>query len=668
LTRLRPAQLEVARIGLCSRRHRRPRAVALTSGSKLGPYEILAPLGAGGMGEVYRARDPRLDREVAVRILPEAFSQDPARLARFDREARALAALNHPGIAAIHGIEEADSGRFLVLELVEGETLAARLSRGPMPVEEALAVCRQIAEALEVAHEKGLIHRDLKPGNVMVTPDEKVKLLDFGLAKGVEGEPSDSDPEPPTLPRPPTGEGVILGTAAYMSPEQSRGKPLDKRTDIWSFGCVLYETLAARRAFGGESVSDTITAVLSQEPDWEVLPPATPGLVHSLLRRCLQKDRKRRARDIGDAQVEIEEAIAEPSATAPVSAATLARLPRRRAGFWFVSALLLTAAATAVIVWALMRAPEPAPHVPQRLTVSPSRKAPLRGRYAWGKLALSPDGTRLVYLAVVGGKYQLYLRPLGQLEATPIAGTEGATTPFFSPDGQWVGFGQDSKLKKISLQGGTPVTICEVGIRFRAASWGEEDTILFSAVSPGFWRVSANGGTPQAATTPPEGVHRSPQILPGGESAVFNVLGGGQCRIAVLSLETGETRVVLLKGGSSPRYLPSGHLVYSQNGSLLAVPFDLQSLEVTGEPLQVLENVSMYHVQPHRLHRTPRRVPNGLLGIRSRPVCSRAFAGLGGSQREHGAGDRGAPRLPPTATLTGRDAACGLHRQVRRGE
>jgi len=576
--------------------------VALTAGSKLGPYEILAPLGAGGMGEVYRARDPRLGREVAVKILPEAFSQDPARLARFDREARSLAALNHPGIAGIHGIEEADSGRFLVLELVEGETLAARLSRGPLPVEEALAVCRQIAEALEVAHEKGLIHRDLKPGNVMVTPDEKVKLLDFGLAKGLEGEPSDSDPESPTLPRPPTGEGVILGTAAYMSPEQARGKPLDKRTDIWSFGCVLYEALTGRRAFGGESVSDSLAAVLDREPDWEALPATTPVPVRTLLTRCLRKEKAKRLHDIADAQIEIEEALADPvtgsSATLPLRATALER--RLRAS-WAVGGLVIAVAMASLLAWWALRPTPAVPHTPQRLSIVPSRVAPIRASGNTGVLALSPDGTQLVYVARVGGKAQLYLRPVAKLEATPIPGAVGLT-PFFSPDGQWVGFhGMNWKLMKVSLQGGQPITICDAS--FVGASWGEDDTIILVARSGGarLLRVSANGGTPEVVTTANtaegEKGHNWPQILPGGKAVLFTIQAPSsrhdECRIAVLSLETGTWRV-LIEGGSLARYVPSGHVIYARYGSLLAVPFDLKRLEVTGAPTLVLEDVAMH--------------------------------------------------------------------------
>jgi len=350
--------------------------VALTSGSKLGPYEIVAPLGAGGMGEVYRARDPRLGREVAVKILPEAFSQDPARLARFDREARALAALNHPGIAGIYGIEESDSGRFLVLELVEGATLAALLSRGPLSLEEALSVCRQIAEALDVAHEKGLIHRDLKPGNVMVTPEEKVKLLDFGLANGTEGGPLEWERGSPTISVVPTSEGLILGTAAYMSPEQARGQPLDKRTDVWSFGCVLYETLTGHRAFEGDTGSDTLAAVLEREPDWDELPEATPPAVRTLLRRCLRKDRAGRLHAVADARIEIEEALAGP-AEQTVADGRPPGTAESRWRRWLPWAVAGALGIVAVATVARLPGPEAASRAPARLDIVLPAAAPL---------------------------------------------------------------------------------------------------------------------------------------------------------------------------------------------------------------------------------------------------------------------------------------------------
>jgi len=570
--------------------------VTLSSGSKLGPYEILAPLGAGGMGEVYRARDPRLDREVAIKVLPEAFSQDPARLARFDREARALAALNHPGIAAIHGIEEADSGRFLVLELVQGETLAARLSRGPLPVEEALSVCRQIAEALEVAHEKGLIHRDLKPGNVMVTPDEKVKLLDFGLAKGIEGKPSDSDPESPTLPKPPTAEGVILGTAAYMSPEQARGKPLDKRTDIWSFGGVLYEAMTGRRAFGGESVSDSLAAVLDREPDWEALPPETPTTVRSLLKRCLRKDRGKRLHDIADAQIEIEEALAGLSTTAPVS------VPAARRGWrsWRVASLLMvvTALAIAFGTWHLLWT-GPA-RLPRMLMVVPPPNAVL-AKASGTDVAISPDGQWIVYVGVVAGTTQLFIRPLDTFDVQPLDGTEGGRMPFFSPEGRWLGYYSDAehKLMKLRLTSApsAPIQVCDATAVF-SASWHASGTIVLGSATRGHGvsRVPAAGGSPQQLTRPDntngEIAHDSPVLLPNGRTLLFVIRregGHDQNLIVAEDLEKGE-RKILARGGTNVQYLPTGHLLCNRMGTLLAATFDPAALDV-GEWIPVADGL-----------------------------------------------------------------------------
>jgi len=539
---------------------------------------------------------------VAVKILPEAFAQDPARLARFDREARALAALNHPGIAGIHGIEEADSGRFLVLELVEGETLAARLSRGPLPVEEALSVCRQIAEALEVAHEKGLIHRDLKPGNVMVTPDEKVKLLDFGLAKRIEGEPSDSDPESPTLPRPPTGEGVILGTAAYMSPEQARGKPLDRRTDIWSFGCVLYEALTGRRAFGGEGVSDSLAAVLDREPDWEALPPATPTGVLTLLTRCLRKDRAKRLHDIADVGIELEEALDEPPTAGHDAAPDTARLSSRL-GWWGLTtvAALAIGAGTA---WTLR------PTVPRPVTkvtigvehwdwhiegdVSPwdSRL----GRVARTAMALSPDGRTLVYSGGDAESCRLYLRPMDRTEAKPIPGTEGGLSPFFSPDGEWVGFWAEGQLRKVRMAGGPPVPLCEA-LRPYGASWGDDDTIVFGQYQGGILRIPSEGGIPETITTVEEGRwgHHLPQLLPGAAALLYTdmeapsgLLEGS--RIVAQSLETGDRKVVV-EDATDARYVPTGHLVFCRRGALMATLFDPAGLQTSGGAVVVLEGV-----------------------------------------------------------------------------
>jgi len=569
------------------------------------------------MGEVYRARDPRLGRDVAVKILPETFSQDPARLARFDREARALAALSHPGIAGIYGIEEADSGRFLVLELVEGETLAARLSRGPLPVKEALSVCGQIAEALEVAHEKGLIHRDLKPGNVMVTPDEKVKLLDFGLAKGIEGEPSDSDPESPTLPKPPTAEGVILGTAAYMSPEQARAKPLDKRTDIWSFGCVLYEVLTGRRAFGAESVSDSLAAVLDREPDWGALPPATPTLVRLLLKRCLRKDKAKRLHDIADAGIELEEALSEPGAPSSRAPLEAAAPEHRRNAYWATGSLLAGAALVALAGYWLgasrdsggsQSVPVPAPLTHTIIDLPPEAPPVVGGvvphvGFDSPAIALSPDGSQLVYVGESGEGTQLYLRAMDGLEVTPIPGTEDAIHPFFSPDGRWVGFLTNDQVKKVSLQGGAPLTLCNAQAWPVRASWTRDDMIYFADLAgTALARVPAGGGEPApVADWLPKGggqwLRRFADVLPDGKSALVTEMFRGSISsdhadILLLSLETLEMRV-LVESGYDARYVSSGHLLFARSGNLLAVPFDLEQLEVTGEPVPVVSGVSM---------------------------------------------------------------------------
>ena len=571
----------------------------LTAGTRLGVFEILAPLGKGGMGEVYRAKDTKLEREIALKILPEEMAKRPERMARFQREAKLLAALDQPHIAAIHGLHEEDGQHFLVMELVDDENLADRLKRGPLVVPEALELGRQIAEALEAAHEKDIIHRDLKPSNVMLTSKGRAKVLDFGLGRMLEQEGFASSINTETTPDE-TGTGVVMGTAPYMSPEQARGDEVDHRTDIWSLGCVLFEMLSGQRAFPGRTTSDTIVAVLDREPDWEALHEATPLLVRFLLRRCLQKDQGKRLHDIADARIEIEEALSEPE---PGSSVTLplrvTGQGRRQRTSWAVGGVVIGALSVG-IAWLTLRPSPPARRIAQRLSIVPSRKAPIFTSGNRGALALSPDGTRLVYVARVDGKSQLYLRQMDQLEATPIPGTEGARTPFFSPNGQWVGFVANRKLKKISLQGGQPITIGDSG--YRGASWGENDTVLFEGPSHAdLWRVSAGGGTPQLVSTPNtaegEASHRWPQILPGGKGAIFTIQPASgrhdETRIAILSLENGESRI-LLEGGTLARYVPSGHVIYTRYGSLLAVPFDLQRLEVTGTSVPVIEDVAMF--------------------------------------------------------------------------
>ena len=599
----------------------------LSAGTKLGPYEIVAPLGAGGMGEVYRAHDAKLHRDVAIKILPEAFAADADRVARFQREAQVLASLNHAHIAAIYGLEEgpAEAGRHpfmaLVLELVEGATLADRIAQGPVPLDEALPIARQIAEALEAAHELGIIHRDLKPANIKVRPDGTVKVLDFGLAKAVgSAEAGHHDPggvrlqadlaNSPTITTPAmTQAGMILGTAAYMSPEQAKGKPLDKRADIWAFGCVLYEMLTGTRPFDGEDVTDVMVAVLSKEPDWTRLPVDTPPPIRKLLRRCLDKDRKRRLADIADARFEIDEALTAPSA-AEVAAASPATVPRPlwRRALPVVAAAVVASALVGAIAWTL-RPPMPSSPVTRfALTLGEGQQIIVGNSQT---VAVSPDGTRLVYAA----NNQLYLRSMSDLEARPIPGTqqpEGSVpfTPVFSPDGQSIAFFSqwDRAVKKIAVSGGAAVTICPVDeIRVLGMTW-DAGGIVFGQTK-GILRVSANGGQPEVLVSAKDGeLVYGPQVLPGGEWVLFTVAtaatsdGWDKAQIVVQSLKSSE-RKTLVSGGSDGRYLPTGlgspkraereggHLVYALGGVLLAVPFDLPRLAVTGGAVPIVEGV-----------------------------------------------------------------------------
>ncbi len=578
----------------------------LRPGSSLGLYEIQSLVGAGGMGEVYRARDTRLDREVAIKVLPEVFARDPERVARFQREAKVLASLNHPNIAGIHGFEEVEGKRFLVMELVEGATLADRLRDGALPVEEALTVGRQIAEALEAAHERGIIHRDLKPANVKITPDGAVKVLDFGLAKAMTDELSASQmADSPTITARHTRPGVVLGTAAYMSPEQARGKPVDKRTDIWSFGVVLYEALCGCRPFVGETATDLVAKILEREPDWSTLPPETPPIVQLLLRRCLAKDRNKRLRDIGDARIDIEQAIADPTSSmlrigdAAISAAD-ARIRRavwRRSLPWVLTGMF--AVALAMVGVSFWRATRPTPKPVVRLEVVVSEKEP-SPEDAGAQAVISPDGTHLAYVIGTWESWHLYLRTLDQLEGTLLAGTEEALNPFFSPDGQWVAFFAKKKLKKVSVLGGAPQTLCDVTDAGYGGTWGTDGTIVFGTKSDGVQRVSAAGGKVEELTKPDEAnknsSHRWPQFLPDGKAVIYTVSGGGvsdfnDATIELISLEAKQRRT-LHRGGSYGRYVPSGHLVFVHKGTLFAAPFDLKRLELTGLPTPVLESVA----------------------------------------------------------------------------
>jgi hypothetical protein len=465
----------------------------LTPGSQLGSYEIQSAIGAGGMGEVYQAHDTKLGRDVAIKVLPEAFAHDPERLSRFQREAKMLAALNHPNIATIYGLEQSNDTSYLVMELVSGQTLQQRIAReGRLPIEEALGLCRQIAEALEAAHEKGIIHRDLKPANVKVTADGKVKVLDFGLAKAFAGGESGSDPSnSPTLSAAGTMQGVILGTAAYMSPEQARGKAVDKRTDIWAFGCVLYELLTAQQAFHGDTVTEILAAVLRGEPEWAALPAATPTKVRDLLRRCLQKDKTQRHGDAGDARIEIQEALAAPTA-GPTASGPATRSWRLAAVLCL--AVLVGAVVAGLAVWNL----KPAAARPvTRFTITLPLGQQLAGLDNGPALALSPDGSHLAYAARQGGSQRLYLRAMDSLETKSVPGTDGAVNPFFSPDGQGLGFFAAGKLTKVLVSGGTAVTLGDTTFPL-GATWGNQRMIAFEfSLTGALQQVSESGGTPQ---------------------------------------------------------------------------------------------------------------------------------------------------------------------------
>jgi serine/threonine protein kinase/Tol biopolymer transport system component len=563
-------------------------------GQTLSHYRITAALGAGGMGEVYRATDTNLQREVAIKVLPSEVSQDPERLARFRREAHLLASLNHPNIAAIYGLEEADGKPFLALELVDGEDLAQRLKRGPLPVGEALELAGQIAEALDAAHEKGIVHRDLKPANVKVAPDGRVKVLDFGLAKAWVGDPTGSSgdlSQSPTLAHTGTAAGVILGTAAYMSPEQARGRPVDKRTDIWSFGCVLFEMLAGHSPVQGDTLTDVLAAIVSRAPDWGALPPTTPRGILTLLRRCLEKDTRRRLRDAADARLEIEEAL-----HAPVGDPAAPPQPTRARWPWAAGGVAVGALLAGFAVWSLK--PGAAPRHPAHLAIPLPSSGAFEGANGTLMLALSPDGRRVAYVGRSGSASQLFVRPLDRFEPQPIAGTEGAADPVFSPDGQWLAFFAASKLKKVAVAGGPVTTLAEapdgIGI-----SWGEDGAIVYcpDRWGRGLWRVPAGGGTAEALTRPDpkagESVHALPHHLRGSDVLLFASFKGpspANATLEALSLRTGK-RTALVQGATQGRYLPPGRLVYASGDSLLVAPFDRARLAVTGPALPVLEGV-----------------------------------------------------------------------------
>ena len=569
--------------------------MSLTPGARIGPYEVATRIGVGVMGEVYRATDTKLGRHVAIKVLPTSVAQDGDRLARFDREARTLAALNHPNIAAIYGLEDVDGAKALVMELVEGEDLSQRLARGAIPIGEALPMAKQIAEALEAAHEQGIIHRDLKPANIKVRPDGTVKVLDFGLAKAME--PSGamaSNSMSPTITTPAmTQAGMLLGTAAYMSPEQASGKLTDSRSDLWAFGVVLMEMLTGRRVFEGETVSHVLASVLKDVPDLAALPGATPEPVRRLLRRCLEKDRRLRLDSAVAARLEIADALANPASHAPIGR-----------GGWSPALVMAVAVAMLVIAGGALWAWRPRAPLPAQSPVHVELALPPLERLDQGglNLAVSPDGAQVAYVATRDGVSQLFVRPLAAAAAAAIPGTNGAFSPFFSPDGQWLGFFAEGKMKKVPVRGGAPQILCDAGLS-GGASWGPDDKIIFAPSAQtgtaGLWVVPAAGGQPTVLTTPDpangEYSHRYPQLIAGGTAVVFTALGGfgwDESRIELLRLDTKERRT-LVRGGHTGRVVASGHLVYSRARTLLAVPFDESSLQVTSNtPTTIAEGVA----------------------------------------------------------------------------
>jgi Tol biopolymer transport system component len=561
--------------------------VALAPGTQLGGYTITSQIGLGGMGVVYRARDTKLKRDVAIKMLPWDVASDPERLARLQREAEVLASLNHPNIAHLYGIEGSQETTALVMELVEGPTLADRIAAGPIPIEEALLIVGQIVEALEAAHEQGVVHRDMKPANIKLRPDGVVKVLDFGLAKALDPASSQSSYSlAPTMTTPAATEaGSILGTAPYMSPEQAIGKPVDKRTDIWAFGCTVYEMLTGTAPFARETKAETLVAILEREPDWAALPAATPASLRRLLMRCLTKDARRRLRDIGDARLDLADEALAGEASAPQRSASRRRIVQS------IAALVLTAVITGSLVWVFKPSPavRPSSSVARLVIVPPPGQAIDAGNFG---VTISPNGRRVAYVAGDADRKRIYVRDVEQFDSLALPGSEGGDAPFFSPDGQWVGFVAAGKLRKSRFDGGQPQTITEAiqtVSAFAVASWETDDNIYFTPTpGTGIWQVPATGGTPVAVTMlrESENSHRWPQLLPGGKALLFSAATASDSQVYVQFLATGERRPMVK--GVGARYLPSGHLVYVQGNALMAVRFDVNRFEVVGAATPVL--------------------------------------------------------------------------------
>ena len=588
-----------------------PGEVGLAPGTHVGPYRIEGVLGAGGMGQVYRARDTKLNRDVALKVLPDVFTDDAERLALFTREAHVLASLNHPGIAAIYGLEDTGGVHALVLELVGGPTLADRLERGPIPLDEALPIAAQIAQALAAAHDRSIIHRDLKPANVKVQDDGTVKVLDFGLARYVEWSPTAVDGQHELrdsastntqgsrvdqLKSPAVNQvGVVLGTAAYMSPEQVKGSALDKRSDIWALGCLLYEMLTARRAFAGGDLSATLASVLKQDPEWQALPSDLPESIRTLLTRCLTKDRRQRIGDMAIVTYVLDEAGSPSSSTKGAALRSGVPLHLGAAATWMALGALLTG----VVGWSILQQRTGETPRLTRLSLVTSAHQPLAFHGINTDIAISPDGGDVVYRSGSATQWQLMVRPLNGTEARLLPNTTGGNAPFFSPDGKWVGFSGGAQLKKTALAGGPSVVLCQiVGASLRGAHWGPNDTVVFADSDPatGLLSVHSSGGQPKALTTSDavkgEGDHWFPFMLPNARGVLFTITSErpDAAQIAVLDLKSGQQRT-LINGGSNAKYISSGHLVYVVAGTLRAVRFDSDTLQVLSDPVPVVDHV-----------------------------------------------------------------------------
>ena len=577
------------------------------AGSRLGPYDIVSALGAGGMGEVYRARDTRLDRDVAIKILPELFAADPDRLTRFEREAKTLASLNHPHIAQIFGIEQiapssgggaqgqSSAGAALVMELVEGEDLSARIARGPMPLAEALPIAQQIADALEAAHERGIIHRDLKPANIKVSADGVVKVLDFGLAKAMDGGNANADPaNSPTMAMTGTVAGLILGTAGYMAPEQARGQAVDRRVDVWAFGVVLFEMLTGKQAFSGDTISDVLASVLKNDLDWNLLPKDLPGSILTLLRRCLNPDRRNRLRDVGDARIAISEYLAGKSEPGPAAPVPIGRAPSRALLSGALGVIALIAIAAGVFAWRGRTSPESS----RRFVVSPPEGVSM-DVVSRPSISLSPDGWTLVFVGVENGISHLFMRGPTEFDPRKLPGTEGAGNPAFSPSGRALAFVAGNRLMVMPLEGGARA-LATVN-NPRGLAWVDETTLVFTPESiGGVMELSVNGGTPRGLSTidekSGERSHRWPHVLPGGRWVLFTVGTTASpddydnSRIDAVDRRSGERRTVF-QNASMTRFVPTGHLLFARGGSLFAVRFDAATLKVSGSPVSVVQGI-----------------------------------------------------------------------------